>query len=89
VSTASHPDREALFREFEKLSYFPFTGVGLALGTWAGMGDWASTGQAFRDRQGPKAITELDQLIERLREFRGRLAEHVTAKEPEEGGSHE
>jgi hypothetical protein len=67
--------RLALAREFEKMTATP--GVGLSLGVWAGRGDWASMPQTSKGEAGRRALTELDGLIERLAEFRGRLGEVV------------
>jgi hypothetical protein len=67
--------RQILAREFERLSQT--FDVGLSLGTWAGRGDWAKWSQVYRTNSGQRALTELDALIARLTEFRGRLAAEV------------
>lgn len=66
------PDRLALAKAFDKAS---INGVGMSLGMWAGRGDWGSCSTASRDRAGHRALTDLDELIGRLTEFRQQLAD--------------
>lgn len=51
------------------------TGVSLALGAWAGRGNWAALTQQARDRHGAHALAELDTLIGDLTAFRRQLAD--------------
>ena len=83
---ATSDERLALAREFEKRSLT--SGVGLALGVWAGRGDWAAISAAHRDREGRRALTELDALIARLTAFRQQLADAVGPAEDQEVSQH-
>jgi hypothetical protein len=81
AGTTPGDQRLALARKFETVS--STSGVGLSLGVWAGRGDWAATSAAHRDREGRRALAELDQLIANLTEFRRQLAAVVEPDEPD------
>lgn len=69
-----------LSREFESLSSAVALNVGLSLGVWAGRGDWAGCAQAHKDREGHRALAELDARLARLAAFREQLAAEVTGE---------
>lgn len=52
--------------------------IGMALGQWVGRGNWAEFPQEWRDRQGVRALMELDAAITHLTTARDRLAQAVT-----------
>lgn len=62
--------RQQLWIDFDRASG---NGVAVALGSWAGCGSWAHLSLDFRDKQGRRALAELDALVKRLTEFRARL----------------
>jgi len=53
------------------------SGPGMALGMWAGRGDWEKSSEASRDKAGVRAVDELDSAIAALVTFRERLARAV------------
>lgn len=67
--------RLELARRFERASFA--SGVGVSLGVWAGRGDWASMSESARNNSGHRALTELDQLLAQLTDFRQELAAAV------------
>lgn len=67
-------DRVVIARAFGTAS---LTGAGMALGMWAGRGDWEALSQQSRDDAGRRALGDVDLLIYNLRTFRQQLAAAV------------
>ncbi|MEU8901324.1 hypothetical protein AB0C65_36030 [Nocardia sp. NPDC048505] len=79
--TDTDRERQLLAREFEQIHPIG-SGPGFSLGMWSGRGDHAHTRPAAREAAGHRALTELDELIDTLIEYRARLAhklEHDSA----------
>lgn len=67
-------ERLAIGRAHQSAAWTTTT-VGMALGMWAGRGDWAALSETARAQAGNRALTELDEAIGQLGDVRARLIE--------------
>lgn len=78
-------ERQKFALEFERIQPIG-SGPGFSLGFWSGRGDWASYRADAREAAGHRAVGELDELIEKLTDFRARLAEKVNQTPAHQAG---
>jgi len=60
------------------------TGVGIALGQWCGLGDWAKWSPEFRQLAGQRALEQLDEALAELTTWRSHLAAALPATQDSE-----